>query len=74
MSEDTAWKNASVGFDWIRDFTEEERDLNARRVAEELAQDRADAEGIEFTAAFEIEYCAAYEMHPVTVMKWQVAA
>ena len=62
--------------DWplYRCWTEEERDLNAREVAEELAQDRADAEGIEFTAAFEIEYCAAYEMHPVTIIKWQVAA
>ena len=62
--------------DWplYRCWTEKERSAHARKVAEELAADRAEAEGISIREAFEIEYREVYKMHPVTVAGWQVAA
>ena len=47
---------------------------HARKVAADLADDRAEAEGIPVREAFEIEYEAIYAMHPVTISQWQVAA
>ena len=73
-----------TGCDWVNEYSEEwplyrcwteaEREAHAREVAEDLAADRAEAEGIPLTEAFEIEYRAIYEMHPVTIARWQEAA
>lgn len=73
-----------TGCEWVNEFseqwplyrcwTEAERDTHARKVAADLADDRADAEGIPVREAFEIEYEAIFAMHPVTISQWQVAA
>lgn len=73
-----------TGCEWVNEFseqwplyrcwTEAERDTHARKVAADLADDRADAEGIPVCEAFEIEYEAIFAMHPVTISQWQVAA
>ncbi len=73
-----------TGCEWVNEFseqwplyrcwTEAERDTHARKVAADLADDRAEAEGIPVREAFEIEYEAIYAMHPVTISQWQVAA
>jgi hypothetical protein len=73
-----------TGCEWVNEFseqwplyrcwTEAERDTHARKVAADLADDRADAEGISVREAFEVEYEAIYAMHPVTISQWQVAA
>ena len=73
-----------TGCEWVNEYsdewplyrcwTEAERDAHARDVAKDLAADRAEAEGISIEAAFDIEYRAVYEMHPVTIADWQVAA
>ncbi len=73
-----------TGCDWVNEYSEEwplyrcwseeERRAHARRVAADLAEDRAEADGISLREAFEIEYRAVYAMHPVTVGQWQVAA
>ena len=73
-----------TGCDWVNEYseqwplyrcwTEAERDAHARKVAEDLADDRAEADGISISAAFEIEYRAVYAMHPVTIVQEQVAA
>ena len=73
-----------TGCEWVNEYsdewpryrcwTEAERDAHARAVAEDLAADRAEAEGITVSEAFEIEYEAVYAMHPVTIEQWQVAA
>ena len=73
-----------TGCEWVNEFseqwplyrcwTEAERDTHARKVAADLADDRADAEGISVREAFEIEYEAIFAMHPVTISQWQVAA
>jgi hypothetical protein len=73
-----------TGCDWVNEYSEEwplyrcwteaERAAHARDVAEDLAADRAEADGISHSDAFEIEYRAVYEMHPVTIAQWQVAA
>jgi hypothetical protein len=73
-----------TGCEWVNEFseqwplyrcwTEAERDEHARKVAADLADDRAEAEGIPVREAFEIEYEAIYAMHPVTISQWQVAA
>jgi len=73
-----------TGCEWVNEFseqwplyrcwTEAERDTHARKVAADLADDRADAEGISVCEAFEVEYEAIYAMHPVTISQWQVAA
>ena len=73
-----------TGCDWVNEYSEEwplyrcwteaERAAHARDVAEDLAADRAEADGISHSDAFEIEYRAAYEMHSVTIAQWQVAA
>lgn len=73
-----------TGCDWVNEYSEEwplyrcwtevERDAHARQVAEDLASDRAEADGISMREAFDIEYCAVYAMHPVTISQWQVAA
>ena len=73
-----------TGCEWVNEYseqwpryrcwTEEERRAHARKVAEDLAQDRADADGISIREAFEIEYREIYAMHPVTIAQWQVAA
>ncbi len=73
-----------TGCEWVNEYserwpeyrcwTEEERVARAREVAEDLAADRAEAEGISYDAAFEIEFRAAYDMHPVTIADWQAAA
>ena len=70
--------------DWVNEYSEEwplyrcwteaERRAHARQVAEDLAGDRAEADGISIREAFDIEYQAVYAMHPVTVSEWQVAA
>ncbi|MGB0629608.1 MAG: hypothetical protein ACPGRZ_02840 [Alphaproteobacteria bacterium] len=73
-----------TGCEWVNEYsdqwaayrcwTEAERKEHAREVAEDLAEDRAEAEGIPVDEAFEIEYRAAYDMHPVVIADWQVAA
>lgn len=73
-----------TGCEWVNEYseqwplyrcwTEAERDAHARQVAEELAADRAEADGISIREAFDIEYWAVYAMHPVTIADWQVAA
>ena len=73
-----------TGCEWVNEYseqwphyrcwTEAERDTHARKVAADLADDRAEAEGISVQEAFEIEYQAIYDMHPVTIENWQVAA
>jgi hypothetical protein len=73
-----------TGCEWVNEFseqwplyrcwTEAERDTHARKVAADLADDRADAEGISVSEAFEVEYEAIYAMHPVIISQWQVAA
>ncbi len=73
-----------TGCEWVNEYseqwplyrcwTEAERDIHARKVAADLADDRAEAEGISTQEAFEIEYQAIYNMHPVTIENWQVAA
>jgi len=73
-----------TGCEWVNEFseqwplyrcwTEAERDIHARKVAADLADDRAEAENIPVREAFEIEYEAIYAMHPVTISQWQVAA
>lgn len=73
-----------TGCDWVNEYsaewplyrcwTEEERRAHARQVAEDLAQDRADADGISIREAFDIEYRAVHAMHPVTISQWQIAA
>lgn len=73
-----------TGCEWVNEYseqwphyrcwTEAERDTHARKVAADLADDRAEAEGISVQEAFEIEYQAIYDMHPVTIEDWQVAA
>lgn len=73
-----------TGCDWVNEYSEEwplyrcwteaERDAHARQVAEDLAGDRAEADGISMGEAFDIEYRAIYAMHPVTISQWQVAA
>ena len=73
-----------TGCEWVNEYseqwplyrcwTEAERDANARMVAEDLAHDRAEADGIPIHEAFEIEFRAVYGMHPVTTILWQVAA
>ncbi|NKB18990.1 MAG: hypothetical protein GKS01_00460 [Alphaproteobacteria bacterium] len=73
-----------TGCEWVNEYseqwplyrcwTEAERDTHARKVAADLADDRAEAEGIPVREAFEVEYQAIYEMHPVTIENWQVAA
>jgi len=73
-----------TGCEWVNEFseqwplyrcwTEAERDTHARKVAADLADDRADAEGISVREAFEVEYEAIYAMHPVIISQWQVAA
>lgn len=62
--------------DWprYRCWTEAEREALARDVARELAEDRAEADGVSVEDAFEAEYRAIYAMHPVTIADWQVAA
>lgn len=62
--------------DWpkYRCWTEAERTELASSVAEDLAADRAEADGIPMHEAFEIEYRAVYAMHPVSIASWQVAA
>lgn len=57
-----------------RCWSEEERQIHAREVAQDLASDRAEAEGISLNSAFEMEYWTVYEMHPVSIEPWQVAA
>ena len=73
-----------TGCEWVNEYSEQwpiyrcwtevERDTHARKVAADLASDRAEAEGISLREAFEIEYEAIYAMHPVTISQWQVAA
>lgn len=73
-----------TGCEWVNEYseqwplyrcwTEAEREIHARKVAADLADDRAEAEGISPQEAFEIEYQAIYDMHPVTIENWQVAA
>ncbi|MEE2996628.1 MAG: hypothetical protein VX700_05735 [Pseudomonadota bacterium] len=73
-----------TGCEWVNEYsdqwplyrcwTEAERDAHARDVAGDLAEDRAEADGISVDAAFDIEYRAVYAMHPVTVSQCQVAA
>ena len=73
-----------TGCEWVHEYSEkwplyrcwtaEERDAHARDVAEDLAADRAEAEGISIREAFETEYRAVYDMHPVTIAQLQVAA
>ena len=73
-----------TGCEWVNEYsdewplyrcwTEAERDAHARQVAEDLAADRAEADGISLTDAFEVEYRAIYDMHPVTIARWQDAA
>ena len=73
-----------TGCDWVNEYseqwplyrcwTEAERDSHARKVAEDLAADRAEADGIPIRMAYEIEYREVYAMHPVTIAQWQVAA
>jgi hypothetical protein len=73
-----------TGCDWVNEYsedwplyrcwTEEERRAHARQVAADLAEDRAEAEGIPLREAFEIEFRAVYSMHPVTVSAQQAAA
>jgi hypothetical protein len=62
--------------DWprYRCWTEAERDIHAHQVAEDLAADRAEADGISIGEAYEVEYEAVYAMHPVVIEQWQVAA
>lgn len=73
-----------TGCEWVNEYseqwplyrcwTEAERESHARMVAEDLAEDRAEADGIPIEEAFEIEYRAVYGMHPVTITPWQDAA
>ena len=73
-----------TGCEWVNEYSDQwplyrcwseaERDAHAREVAEDLAEDRAEAEGISIDEAFDIEYRAVYAMHPVTIADWQVAA
>jgi len=73
-----------TGCEWVNEYsnqwplyrcwTEAERDAHAREVAKDLAEDRAEADGISIDEAFEIEYRAVYDMHPVAIDDWQVAA
>ncbi len=72
---DCEWVNEySDHWPLYRCWTEAEREERAREVAEDLAADRAEADGISLAEAFEIEYRAVYAMHPVMVDDWQVAA
>ena len=69
------WVNEySAQWSLYRCWSEEERDAHAREIADDLAADRAEADGISLDEAFEAEYQAAYDMHPVTISGWQVAA
>ena len=73
--EKCEWVNEfSEQWPLYRCWTEAERDTHARKVAADLADDRADAEGISVSEAFEVEYEAIYAMHPVIISQWQVAA
>ena len=73
-----------TGCEWVNEYSdqwvlyrcwsEEERDAHAREIADDLAADRAEADGISLDEAFEAEYQAAYDMHPLTISGWQVAA
>ena len=73
-----------TGCEWVNEYseqwplyrcwTEAERDAHARKVAEELAGDRAEADGIPVHEAFDIEYRAVYAMHPIAIGQWQIAA
>ncbi|MBK19055.1 MAG: hypothetical protein CMM52_09515 [Rhodospirillaceae bacterium] len=73
-----------TGCEWVNEYseqwplyrcwTEEERETHARKVAADLAEDRAETEGISLDEAFEIEYRAIYEMHPVTIAHIPIAA
>jgi hypothetical protein len=73
-----------TGCDWVNEYSEEwplyrcwseeERHAHARQVAQDLARDRAEADGISIDEAFDLEYRAIYAMHPVTISQWQAAA
>ncbi|PPR09270.1 MAG: hypothetical protein CFH41_02581 [Alphaproteobacteria bacterium MarineAlpha11_Bin1] len=73
-----------TGCEWVNEYsdqwslyrcwTESERDAHAREVAEDLAEDRAEADMISIDEAFEIEYRTVYMMHPIIIADCQVAA
>ena len=73
-----------TGCEWVNEYSDQwplyrcwseaERTNHARDVAEDLAADRAEAEGISREEAFDIEYRAVYAMHPVMIGDWQSAA
>ena len=69
------WVNEYAG-EWplYRCWSEAERDAHARAVAADLAEDRAQADGISIEEAFDVEYRAVYDMHPVMITDWQAAA
>ena len=73
-----------TGCKWINEYsrewphyrcwTEAERDAHALAVAADLAEDRAEADGITIEEAFAIEYRVVYDMHPVAIADRRVAA
>ncbi len=73
-----------TGCKWVDEFseewplyrcwTEDERQVHARKVAQDLASDRAEADGISVELAFKLEYQDIYDMHPISIENWQVAA
>ena len=72
---DCEWVNEfSDQWPLYRCWNEAERVEHARSVAQDLAEDRAEADGISLDEAFEREYRAIYAMHPVTIGQWQAAA